>query len=639
MNAGPPPATVCPLLRAAAVAFLTLPLPLPAAAGSRASADPPRCLARVEVDRPLDQLKVPVYAHLVGGDGGEYALVKAPVAALRAAGLAYRILDDVAADSGYLLALERLPGARQQAARRYRPLHDDGRQVLLRAGPEVAEGLHALGMAVWRLPEQPLVLRAPPVRPMPAPAAYDPLVAAMVAQVEEETVLSYGRQLSGAEATTIGGASYTITRRQTNSGEPIDKATQFAAEHLERQGLSASYQSWSGSGYSCRNVAAVLPGTERADEIVLVTAHIDDMPASGPAPGADDNASGSVAVMLAAEIMRHYTFERTVHFVFFTGEEQGLLGSDAYAQALYDAGADVVAVLNLDMIAYENVGDPVATLHTRGSWNPGYAADREIADTFVDVVSLYGLSGDLVPVVVADGMGASDHAEFWNRGFPAILAIEDYPGDFNPYYHKTTDTVDKLAPAYFTAFVKAAVATVAHLAGPTGTVCTAPQAPDLSAPASASSGTPYLVSWTPTSADGTYVVEEAREPTFAAASSFQLAATAATFLHTSAGGSFHYRVRAVEACGGGSVASEWSGPAAVSLEGGSGCGLEVADRTIAGAEVFLSCGELFAGPNLEVAASGAATLRAATAVVVRNGFRVAAGARLAAGTDPTLAEP
>ena len=58
---------------------------------------------------------------------------------------------------------------------------------------------------------------------------------------------------------------------------------------------------------------------------MLIVAHLDDMPATGAAPGADDNASGSVGVMIASEIMRDYQFERTVRFIFFTGEEQGLL--------------------------------------------------------------------------------------------------------------------------------------------------------------------------------------------------------------------------------------------------------------------------------------------------------------------------
>ncbi|NWF99419.1 MAG: M20/M25/M40 family metallo-hydrolase [Thermoanaerobaculaceae bacterium] len=632
---------VCPWKRWTGRCLTALALlfaPLPAVAGASPGGQPPPLLARVEVDRPLGQLGLPVFAHFGDGNGCEVALVVATRGELVAAGVPFQILDTYLPEVRYLLATERRPGVRRAVLERYVPLLDDGRYLLLHARAGLVEELQALGMASWRLPDTPLSLREP-VTPLAAPVAYDPLVASMLAQVEQGAVLTYARQLSGAEAVTVGGSSYTISRRQTNSGVPIDKATQYVAEHLQRQGLSASYHPWSASGYSGRNVSGLLPGGEHAGEVVLVTAHLDDMPATGTAPGADDNASGSVAVMVAAEVMHAYTFDRTLQFVFFTGEEQGLLGSGAYAASLAAAGTNVVAVVNLDMIAYDTVDGPVLELHTRASQNPGYAADRAIADAFRDVVTVYGLGAALEPTVVADGIPYSDHAQFWNRGFPAILGIEDTAHDFNAQYHKVTDTVENLNPAYFTAFVRAAVGTVAHLAGPTGIACTAPAAPELTAPAGASSGTPYLVSWTATSADGTYVLEEARESTFATPSSFALAATAAAFLHASGGDTFHYRVRAVEACGGGSVASEWSLPAAVPLEGGGGCELEVADRTISGAEVFLSCGELSAGPDLLVASSGAATLRAASVMILRNGVRVTEGGYLAAGTDSALAEP
>jgi PKD repeat protein len=190
------------------------------------------------------------------------------------------------------------------------------------------------------------------------------------------------------------------------------------------------------------------------------------MPSSGPAPGADDNASGSAAVMLAAKIMKDYAFGRTIRFVFFTGEEQGLLGSDAYAEKMDTENANIVAVLNMDMIGWDQQGGPVLRLHTRTASNPGYAADKAIADQFIAVVSGYGLSGLLTPVIDPDGISASDHYSFWVQGFPGILAIEDDADDFNAYYHTASDKLDKLNLAYFTNFVKAALGTAAHLSLP-----------------------------------------------------------------------------------------------------------------------------------------------------------------------------
>jgi Zn-dependent M28 family amino/carboxypeptidase len=232
-------------------------------------------------------------------------------------------------------------------------------------------------------------------------------------------------------------------------------------------GLTTSYHTWNACGISNRNVVAEKIGATRPSEIVLITAHLDDLPAGSIAPGADDNASGSVGVWIAAEILRQSQFERTVRFVFFTGEEQGLCGSARYAAAV--SAQNIVAVYNLDMLAWDASGGPVLRLYTREASDPGYAGDLAIANTFVGVVNAYGLTGNLTPTLDTDSWGYSDHASFWDRGFAAILAIEDDVNDFNPNYHKTSDRLAALNLTYFTNFVKASVGTAAHLALPMNT--------------------------------------------------------------------------------------------------------------------------------------------------------------------------
>ncbi len=286
------------------------------------------------------------------------------------------------------------------------------------------------------------------------------LVAEMMAQVRPNDIFHYTGSLSGEWATTIGGKSYTITSRATNSGVPIQKATQYVYEHLQAWNLSPVYQDWSSSGLNGRNVTGVITGDTHPDEIVLLTAHLDDNPSSGPAPGADDNASGSAGVLVAAEILSQYHFERSLRFVFFTGEEQGMLGSHRYAALARANGENIVAVCNLDMIGWDDLGGPVLRVHTR----PGSAGDLAIAKLLTNVVSAYHL--DLTPVINADGESTSDHSSFWNQGYPAILAIEDKINDLNQVYHSKYDRMSTLNQAYFTEFVKTAVGTVAHLARP-----------------------------------------------------------------------------------------------------------------------------------------------------------------------------
>jgi leucyl aminopeptidase len=443
------------------VVFLTAALALAAIPAAGEAATP--SLVRIDLDRPLETLGVPIVAHFQDANGQGYVLSRVQVAEVEALGLDYTVIDTDASGVTYLVALERRPGGREAALSSLRVLLDDGLRVVVRADRGRAGALADLGFGISRLRQSPLVLR-------PTRAEYvvraDPRVEAMIAEVDEVTVWDYDGNLSGENPVTIGAADYTILTRHTASGKPLKKATRYVHQHLETLGLDTSYQGWSDSGLAGRNVVAEHAGAASPEEIVLVTAHLDDRPASGRAPGADDNASGCVGVMVAADILSRRTFQRTIRFVFFTGEEQGLFGSEAYAREVAAAGETIVAVLNLDMIAWDEVGGPTLRLHTRPRGNPGYPGDVAIADTFIEVVSTYGLGSELNPSIVAEGVSASDHSAFWAEGYSAILAIEDGGADFNPYYHTADDRRQFLNLPYFTSFVRAAVGTVAHLAIP-----------------------------------------------------------------------------------------------------------------------------------------------------------------------------
>lgn len=298
--------------------------------------------------------------------------------------------------------------------------------------------------------------------------APDPTITAMIAQVQTSTLIDYVNQLTGETPAIIGGAPYTFVTRETGSGVPIQKATQYAYEFMQAQNLAVTYQTWNRCGVADRNVVAEKIGTDYPTEIVLVTAHIDSTSSTAVAPGADDDASGTAGVMAIAAIMAPHQFQRTLRFVLFTGEEQGLCGSAAYASRAAAANEDIVAVYNLDMIGWNSDSAPIVRLHTRTTGDPGYADDLAIANTFIDVVSRYGLGSALSPLVAPDGLDEDDTYSFWQKDYPGILAIEDddeTEGDFNPYYHTARDKVSAFNKPYYTSFVKASVGTAAELAG------------------------------------------------------------------------------------------------------------------------------------------------------------------------------
>lgn len=436
----------------------------------QADAPVPPSLLRVDVPDPGDLERIaaiadeglPVFAHLVDQRGQEYLLLPADAArqeALSGLGLVHQILDrEISLESYYLLSADST-ALLQQAEENTQILTHNGLSALVKATPMQAERLASPGVEIVRLQLHPLVIPKQYTADLPQEIEPDPTVQGMIDQVSSSTVYNYNAGLSGEFPVAIGGQPYTLLTRSSRTVEPIQKATQYVYEHFQSLGLTTTYFTYTlpGSG-ARRNVIAEQTGIEQPDSIYLVSAHLDST-SQDPynlAPGADDNASGSTGVLLAADILSQYELDCTVRYALFTGEEQGLYGSYAYAQSAYNNGDNIQAVLNLDMIGYNSDSSAEIELHTRYS-SPG---DQAIASLFAEVVDAYNL--DLVPQIVPDGITASDHYSFWQFGYPGILAIEDMQ-DFNPYYHTTADQVEALDLQYFTDFVKATVGTLAHM--------------------------------------------------------------------------------------------------------------------------------------------------------------------------------
>lgn len=404
---------------------------------------------------------LPVYARLSQADGTEVLLARLDPGAqaqLRQAGLSLRSLETspAAAGEGYYLLTPRRAAQAAELAAHPGFLAQYGAQFLLRLLPVAAEALDPLGMRA--LQPAPLVLTSLETN-LPQDITPDARIQAVLNQITTTDVSNIDGGLSGEWPVDVDGLPYTILTRHSRTTIPIERATQYAYEWFTRVGLSTSFHDYNLPGTGTRrNVVGEQYGAGQSDRIFLITAHLDStsQTPSTLAPGADDNASGSTAVLIAAELLSQLNFDCTLRYVLFTGEEQGLYGSEAYAAMAYANGDDIEAVLNLDMIAYDSDAFPIFELHTR----PGNAADTAIANLFSDVVDAYNL--DLMLEIEPSGIQASDHASFWGFGYPAILGIEDFE-DFTPFYHTTGDQLETLNLTYFTEAVKASVATFAHL--------------------------------------------------------------------------------------------------------------------------------------------------------------------------------
>lgn len=289
--------------------------------------------------------------------------------------------------------------------------------------------------------------------------SYNPLVADIISQVTTPTLEYELAGLTGERLVTVGGVSTTIASRWSLNPAAISMATQYAYEQLAATGLPVTYHNYTWGIYDLRNVVAEKPGQVDADQIYLITAHIDTI--RNEVPGADDDGSGCVTVLQAARLLASRHLAYTVRFVLFTGEEQYLRGSAAYAADCAARGEDIRGVVNLDMIAYNSDAVRAIDLGTDTS-NP---ESIELAEVFSDTIGIYGL--DLAPHPFHDvrRVPCSDDCSFTARGYPATLATEDWD-DFNPYYHTVSDRLAALDLDYYADLTQAAIATIAHLACP-----------------------------------------------------------------------------------------------------------------------------------------------------------------------------
>lgn len=285
-----------------------------------------------------------------------------------------------------------------------------------------------------------------------------PAVSAMLAQVDTNRLSGLVGGLSGEWPVNVGGEPYTFNTRYSRLLTPTNKATRYTYDYLETFGLTLDYEYYT-LPYSGerRNVIAEQTGVTEPERIFMLVAHLDSN-SNDPyniAPGADDNASGSAGLMMAAEILSQYEFACTLRYALFTGEEQGYYGSAEYAKDVYNRGETIEGVLNLDMIGYDSDAYPTMEIHTRYQ----NASDLFLASLFSDVVTMYNL--DLNVQIVQDTLSWSDHSSFWDYGYPAVLVMEDWQ-DFTPHYHHISDTLATLNIDYQAEIVKAAIGVMAH---------------------------------------------------------------------------------------------------------------------------------------------------------------------------------
>ena len=257
-----------------------------------------------------------------------------------------------------------------------------------------------------------------------------------------------------AHVTVLAGQ---IGERNLDHYDHLEAAAAYIRQNLEQQDYQVRELDYTVQGKTCRDLYAVLDGTDASKGSIVIGAHYDTVAGS---PGADDNASGVAAVLELARILKNESMTQSVIFAFFPNEEPPYfqtenMGSVQLARALKTQHTSVTGMISLETIGYysdqpgsqkypsgialfyPNTGnfiEFVSDLKSRTLMHQAIAAFRSTTH--------FPSQGAALPTW-AKGVGWSDQWSFWQVGVPAIMVTDTAPFRY-PYYHTANDTPDKL---------------------------------------------------------------------------------------------------------------------------------------------------------------------------------------------------
>jgi len=243
-------------------------------------------------------------------------------------------------------------------------------------------------------------------------------------------------------------------------GSGIATAQQWIISQLSSlANVNVTTQSFSSGATSGVNIIGTIKGTTTPDNWVIIGAHYDSTSQSPTtaAPGAEDDGSGTAAVLEIARVFSTYPPPSTVLLILYSGEEQGLLGSAAHAQSLVAGGdsSKLKLMHDMDMIAYQSnpSAQPQVILETTSAHVSLFPYYRNSATSFTTLGTFESTNAF-----------GSDHESYLRRGMPALLTI-DKDWDIYPSYHRTTDTPEKLNQNLGFQIVKLGVGAAAQALG------------------------------------------------------------------------------------------------------------------------------------------------------------------------------
>ncbi len=236
---------------------------------------------------------------------------------------------------------------------------------------------------------------------------------------------------------------------------------------LKNKYLSFGYSSaqisenpFTAGSMSSKNLIITKTGTVYPDTFVIICAHYDTV----NGPGANDNGSGTVALLEMARIMKDIPTEYSIKFIHFSGEEQGLYGSQHYVNQVVNATVpkmDIRLVFNIDQVggrAGQTHNTIVCERDTNNFPSTNNAASHQATLELMNCVALYSpLQTTLSSAYSSDYMPFQSNNEI-------ITGFYEFQGELNPAPHTSADIIANMDPVYLFNVTKAALGALQHFA-------------------------------------------------------------------------------------------------------------------------------------------------------------------------------
>jgi hypothetical protein len=239
-----------------------------------------------------------------------------------------------------------------------------------------------------------------------------------------------------------------------------EKAAFYIYEKFLDMGLDTKMYDWESFGnrfnprfFTGKNIEATLEGNSENEEIIIFNAHYDSVRIS---PGADDDGSGVASVLAIAHILSKFEFDRTIKFLCFSGEEEGLLGSKDYSKYSYENNDLILIEFNADMIGYAKTDEDEKKLRVIGTNDLAW---------YIDVIDnlnfQYNFNFEITRgTLSADSRGGSDYYSFTRYGYEAIAFFE---GQWNLNMHTKNDDIENMNMHYLTKTSQLIAASIAYI--------------------------------------------------------------------------------------------------------------------------------------------------------------------------------